>query len=190
MIYTNIESEKNAVHTVAELMLAAARTAPKGRGVDNIETFIVDGEEKDNLAEEMRKISVEVGGEGPFDRDSHNVDSSECIVIMGVKNNPLGMSSFCGMCGFGDCPGATSAGASCVFNSSDLGIALGSAVSVAADNRIDCRIMYSIGKAALRMQGLFSESVRIAYGIPLSVSGKSIFFDRGIAPYVVSGGAK
>jgi uncharacterized ferredoxin-like protein len=38
--------------------------------------------------------------------------------------------------------------------------------------------MFSIGKAALNI-GIFEEEVKIAYGIPLSISGKSPFFDRG-----------
>ena len=59
----------------------------------------------------------------------------------------------------------------------DLGIALGSAASVAADHRADCRIMYTIGKAAVRL-GLLGPEVEIAHGIPLSVTGKSIYFDR------------
>ena len=70
------------------------------------------------------------------------------------------------------------AGGTCSFNAGDLGIAVGSAVSRAADLRIDNRIMYSAGKAALEL-GFLGSEVAIAYGIPLSVSGKSPFFDRG-----------
>ena len=58
----------------------------------------------------------------------------------------------------------------------DLGIAVGSAVSVAADMRIDNRVMFSVGKAAQSMK-LLGECTRIM-GIPLSVSGKSPMFDR------------
>jgi len=56
-------------------------------------------------------------------------------------------------------------------------IAIGSAVSVAADLRVDNRVMYSVGKAALNI-GILGEDVKIAYGIPLSISGKNPFFDR------------
>ena len=51
MIYKNTEAEKNAAFHVAELMLAAARTAPKGHGIDNLAAIIIDGAEKDKLAE-------------------------------------------------------------------------------------------------------------------------------------------
>ena len=69
------------------------------------------------------------------------------------------------------------AGANCAFNITDLGIAIGSAVSVAADNRIDNRILFSAGKAAVR-SGFMSETVRGCYGIPLATASKSVFYDR------------
>ena len=65
----------------------------------------------------------------------------------------------------------------CAFNTGDLGIAIGSAVSVAMDNRVDNRIMYTVGQAAIEM-GILGKDVKIIYGIPLSVSSKNPFFDR------------
>ena len=59
----------------------------------------------------------------------------------------------------------------------DLGIALGSAVSIAADNRIDNRIMFSAGVAAMEMN-LLGPGVGEIIGIPLSATKKSIYFDR------------
>ena len=84
----------------------------------------------------------------------------------------------CGLCGFENCGACRNAGARCVFTISDLGIATGSAVSIAADNRIDNRIMYTAGKAALKL-GFLPDDAAVCYGIPLSISNKSIFFDRG-----------
>ena len=55
---------------------------------------------------------------------------------------------------------------------------MGSAVSIAADNRIDNRVLYSGGKIAVEA-GFFEKGVCLAYAIPLSISTKSIFFDRG-----------
>ena len=86
--------------------------------------------------------------------------------------------SNCGICGFEDCGQCRAAGARCVITVSDLGIAVGSAVSKAADMRIDNRVMYTAGKAALKL-GFITDDTAICYGIPLSVSNKSIFFDRG-----------
>jgi uncharacterized ferredoxin-like protein len=66
----------------------------------------------------------------------------------------------------------------CIFNTTDLGIALGSAVSVAMDKRIDNRILYTAGQAILDLK-LLGERVKAAYAIPISSSSKNIFFDRG-----------
>ncbi|MDR2163710.1 MAG: DUF2148 domain-containing protein [Clostridiales Family XIII bacterium] len=176
MKYTSRDAERKAILNVAFEMTAAARTAPKGCGIDNIETVILDGEDKDALAAEMRDIHEKLGGEGPFGRDAGNVDASEAIVLIGIRNIPIGLKG-CGLCGFSDCAKATQAGANCAFNVTDLGIATGSAAAVAMDNRIDNRIMFTAGKAAVNLS-LFPEKVRISYGIPLSASGKSIFFDR------------
>jgi uncharacterized ferredoxin-like protein len=177
MKYTSKEAERSAILNVAYAMAAAARTAPKGCGIDNIEVVILDGGDKDALAAEIRKIDEELGGGTYFARDAGNVDASEAIVLIGVKNAPIGLKG-CGLCGFGDCKGALAAGANCAFNITDLGIATGSAAAVAMDSRIDNRIMFTAGKAAVRLP-LFSEKVKISYGIPLSTSGKNIFFDRG-----------
>ena len=58
----------------------------------------------------------------------------------------------------------------------DLGIAVGSAVSIAADRRIDNRVFFTAGKAASRL-GLLGEA-KLIMGIPLAVAGKSPFYDR------------
>ena len=82
------------------------------------------------------------------------------------------------MCGFLNCAEKDKhKDIPCVFNVGDLGIALGSAVSVAADHRVDNRVMYSAGMAA-RDMGLLGEDVKVAYAIPLSALSKNPFFDR------------
>jgi uncharacterized ferredoxin-like protein len=176
MLIPSKTAEQHAILQVAELMVAAARTAPKGRGVDEIETCIVTGDDKDKMSAEMRKLSDELNGEGPFLRDAGNVDKSECVVLIATRSRPRGLT-FCSKCGKANCGEAVKAGIPCVFNSIDLGIALGSAASVAADHRIDNRIFYSAGEVAERLK-IFSETATICFGIPLSVSGKSPYFDR------------
>jgi uncharacterized ferredoxin-like protein len=59
----------------------------------------------------------------------------------------------------------------------DLGIATGSAAATAMDCRIDNRILFSAGMAALKLN-LFPESVKMCFGIGLATTGKNIFFDR------------
>ena len=178
MKYNTFESEKTAALNVAHAMVAAAKTAPKGCGTDKIVAFILDGEEKSQLCEEMKKMAV-LPDSGFFERDAKNLNSSHCVVLIGVKNIPLGLTT-CGFCGYTNCAASVKAGSLCAFNTTDLGIAIGSAVSIAADNRIDNRVMFSLGKAALSL-GLFEENIPIAYGIALSTSSKSIFFDRDSA---------
>ncbi len=175
MIIKKDEAEKDAILCVAKFMTAAARTAPKGMGVDNIETLIIDGDEKDQLIKELRKIHEETG-EDFYRRDSVNIRNSKYVVLIGVRNYPVGLTN-CGNCGFENCEEAKKAGANCAFNITDLGIAVGSAVSIAADHRIDNRVFFSAGRAATRL-GFLSDNVRVCYGIPLSTHGKSTYFDR------------
>lgn len=182
MIHTSEDAEKRSAFIVADKMVAAARTAPKGCGEDNVVALILDGNDKSILSEHMRDIAKETGAEF-FNRDAANVDNSHCIVMIGVTANPLGLDP-CGMCGFKNCGEMQKAGANCAFNVTDLGIAVGSAVSVAADNRIDNRVLFSAGQAALRME-CFPSDVRVCFGIPLSTSSKSIFFDRDPANVMV-----
>jgi uncharacterized ferredoxin-like protein len=99
------------------------------------------------------------------------------LLLIGTKIKPMGLSH-CGMCGFENCDEKDRhPDHPCAFNTGDLGIAIGSAVSVAADARVDNRVMFSVGKAVKEMK-LLGEDVKIIYGIPLSAGGKNPFFDR------------
>jgi len=175
MIVNSNVIEKNGAMAVAELMTIAARTAPKGRGTDNLEIFIVDGEDKDKISAELKEITKRNGVDF-FERDGFCVDSSQVILLIGTKATPINCPD-CGFCGYLDCAENIANNGICAFGPGDLGIAIGSAVSVAANHRCDNRVMFSVGRAALNLN-LFSEKVQIAYGIPLSISGKSPFFDR------------
>ena len=86
-----------------------------------------------------------------FLRDADNVDTAQALVLIGAKPARAGLT-VCGFCGFDSCASADASGARCAFNMIDLGIAVGSAVSVAADDRVDSRVLYSAGKAAQLMQ--------------------------------------
>jgi uncharacterized ferredoxin-like protein len=164
-----------AVKTVAELMCCSAITAPKGKGVNLIYTKIFEGEEKDRVADLMEKIGRE-RDISFFIRDAKNVKDSLLVVFIGTEVKPRGIP-FCGFCGFGDCERCSEAGGHCAYAVGDLGIAIGSAVKVASLHNLDNRIMFSFGKVAI-VGGFVPESVKLGYGIPLSVSGKNIFFDR------------
>ena len=176
MIKIMEDAERDAALQVADLLAAAARTAPKGSGKDKIITVILTGEDKDLLVQKMHEAAKEYQEEF-IERDAINVENSHCIVLIGVTSEPFGLNN-CSMCGFKNCSEMKKAGANCAFNVTDLGIAVGSAVSVAANHRIDNRVMYSAGRGAVRMD-IFPEDVRVCYGIPLYTGAKSIYFDRG-----------
>lgn len=176
MIYNTCELEQKAVENAMAAMCAAARTAPKTKGQDFIYTLALTGEEKNKVAEKMREMGSRLFGENSwFHRDAGNVEAADGLVLIGMENVRRGLPH-CGLCGFADCDASAKENGTCAFGNLDLGIALGSAVSVAADLRMDCRIMFSVGKAAMEM-GLVKEGI-FWQGIPVSVSGKSIFFDR------------
>ena len=177
MKYLSQDAEKRTVLAVAEKMITAARTAPKGCGIDHLETFILDGEDKDKLAQRMKELGKEWGLDF-FIRDGNNVEQSIAIVFFGAREEFNGLSH-CGYCGFENCGQMKKNGGKCSVVIGDLGIAIGSAVSIAADNRIDNRIMFSAGKAAIDLE-LFDAEVKVAYVVPLFVSSKSPFFDRGL----------
>jgi uncharacterized ferredoxin-like protein len=172
----NPEQNKEIILQVAELMCIAARTAPKARGVDNITTAIVEGKDKDNLVPLMEKIGQEKNLPH-FARDAKNLEVAPVAVIIGTKIEPIGLN-YCGFCGAEQtCEDLIKKKGICTYNPLDLGIAIGSAVSVANSHHVDNRIMHSIGYAAIKA-GLLPKEVQIAFGIPLSVTGKNPFFDR------------
>ena len=170
-----IELEFSAALNAAEFMAAAARTAPKTCGIDNIEVVAIDdAAARDKLRAEMKRIAAR-DNRPSMDRDALSIAASPVIVIIGVRANPAGLN--CGYCGYKTCAELLKTPGVCSYNSIDLGIAVGSAAGLAARFHVDNRVMYSIGRAAISL-GLFSKDVKQALGIPLSVTGKSPFFDR------------
>ena len=167
--------------TVAGLMAIAARTAPKAKGEDFLEIKILSGEDLAKLADEMIKYGAEYNRPN-FDRDGENVRASDAVLLLSL-NKPLYLGLNCGACGFDTCQdmvdslreGTEFRGPLCAWRLVDLGIALGSAVKTASLFNADNRIMYRIGVAALRAKMIKGE---IAIGVPVSATGKSIYFDR------------
>jgi uncharacterized ferredoxin-like protein len=179
--------EKTAVATVAGLMALAARTAPKGKGEDTILIRVLAGKEVPALAKRLSELGEE-HGIGFFLRDAKNIMAGDACVLIGARGDTAtGIN--CGACGYRTCAEMTKAckrrtkkttffaGPNCAIRITDLGIALGSAVKTAQVQNVDNRIMYSGGVAAIDL-GLMGKDVTVAYAIPLSVTGKNIFFDR------------
>ena len=187
-VLKDIQVEEQAIIEAANLIVASARTAPKGRGIDNIKTAIVSGKEKDDLADTMEsRVEHKKNPLSAFKRDAQSVRKSPLVVLIGVKGtapkipeNPLN----CGACGNATCAdfikvqkkrGEDYTGPICIFEAMVLGIALGSAVKMASELNIDNRIMYTVGAAAKDLQLMDAD---VILGIPLSMTGKNVFFDR------------
>ncbi len=178
--------EDEPLMTVVSLMALSARTAPKAKGIDSIKTRIIPRSELPSLAARMREIGS-AENRPSFLRDAGNVASAGACLAIGVTGRePLGLN--CQGCGYGSCEEMAAAvknqiprpspyqGPNCIFKVTDLGIAVGSAVRTAAGHTVDNRVMYSVGVTALTLKLL--PDCSIAFGIPVSATGKNIFFDR------------
>jgi Uncharacterized protein containing a ferredoxin domain len=175
MIINEKEINAQQVLEVGKRMMTAARTAPKGKGVDNLELILVSGDDLKTLADYM-EASVERHGRKFFYRDAESIRQAQAVVVLGTRSNNMNLN--CGYCGFSTCADKDKQGnLPCAFPLNDLGIAVGSACSIAADNRVDSRVMFSAGVAALEL-GWLGKECKVAYAIPISATSKSPFFDR------------
>ncbi len=177
MIRFNEEIEYEGIINIAKLMAISARTAPKSKGIDNIEIALITGDD----IQKVRKIMKEIGEKENipfFIRDSKCLESCKAILIVGVKKNPLGLT-YCSYCGFKNCGEMKRNGANCFFNIVDLGIAVCSAINTASLIHVDNRIMFSIGRTVKEMK-IMPDEVEQILGIPLSATGKSPYFDREV----------
>ncbi len=171
----------SGVEMVAHLMAISATTAPKSKGENFVKTRVLKGKVLRELAGAMLAYGQRTQKKD-FDRDSKNVAQSQAVLLVGIKKaGVLGLD--CGACGYPDCKAFQKqkkksgefAGPSCAFRLLDMGIALGSAVKTASMLNVDNRIMYRVGAVARAMDLVDWDFVM---GIPLSVTGKSIYFDR------------
>ena len=179
MLYESDYLEEKAALNTAAKMCAAARTAPKAHGKDTLHTLVLTGDEKELLTQKMEEVGMREMGAAMntwHGRDAATVRRAQAVVLIGADQKYRGVPH-CGFCGFQNCAGCKEAGGTCAFVYTDLGIAVSSAAAVAASEMTDSRIMYSVGKAAAEMG--YAENVTWL-GIPVSISGKNIFFDRGI----------
>jgi len=173
----DLEMKQNIADNVAQRMLLAARTAPKARGKDTLIAATADKAGRTAIATHMRRMVGENRAAPFFLRDADNLEAADALVLLGTDIDPMLLDN-CGLCGFANCEEKLEhPNHPCAFNTGDLGIALGSAVSVAMDARIDNRIMFSIGMAVRDME-LLGKTAKIVYGIPLAIGGRNPFFDR------------
>jgi uncharacterized ferredoxin-like protein len=166
------DNRKERILHAAQQLLTAARTAPKARGVDILEIVLLTNEQIVDLVQKM-ELFYQEHQQAFFLRDAKNLRQSEAVLLIGTHAQNMGLN--CSYCGCKTCA-EKEAKTPCTINSIDVGIAIGSVVALAADLRIDCRVMYSAGSTALKYKLL--PDCDTIFAIPLSVSSKSPFFDR------------
>ena len=172
MILNERDLRHEHVLNVARQMMTAARTAPKGKGIDVLEMAMITDEALEKLSKKMQAIAEERGLKF-FLRDAENILQAECLIIIGTRECAQGLN--CGHCGYATCY-ARAKGVPCAINSVDVGIAIGSACAMAADLRVDTRVMFSAGLAAQELGWL--PKCKQVFAIPVSASSKNPFFDR------------
>jgi uncharacterized ferredoxin-like protein len=178
--------ENDGLLAAVSLMALAARTAPKAKGKDSIVTLVLTGDNLPFLSAEMKGFG-ENNNLPFFVRDAGSVAASAACLIIGIRGQEnLGIN--CTGCGYNSCADMIQAlenradqespfaGPNCILKMADLGIAVGSAVKTASLHNVDNWVMYTAGVAA-RSLG-FIPGCSVAYGIPVSSTGKNIFFDR------------
>ncbi len=179
---------KEVATLAANLMVASARTAPKAGGKDFLEIVVITDEvDLKRIAEAMKAYAPKSTNEAFWHRDADNIEHSEAVVLIGLKKFQAAGYD-CGACGFSTCAefqiqrqptdkemGYT--GPHCVMRMMDIGVALSSAAKTAGLVNIDNRVQQRVGAGA-RALGLIDAEV--VMGVPVSISGKSIYFDRKV----------
>lgn len=174
MIIDERDNSQKRIEEIAGAMMAAGRTAPKAKGVDLIEIICLTGDDILALSRATREMADETGMKFLI-RDSENIKQAGAVILIGTRTQTMGLN--CGYCGYPTCAlKEAHAGVPCVMNSVDVGIAIGSMVSMAAEQKVDTRVMFSAGSVA-RHAGFLKECSSI-FAIPISISSKSPFFDR------------
>ena len=164
MIINERDIRHQLVLEAVHRMMVAARTAPKGKGIDIVEVAMATDDDIERLSVEMVRIAEETGLKF-FLRDAENIKSAEAIVLLGTRQQVQGLN--CAHCGFATCAEKPEA-VPCAINAIDLGIAIGSACAM---------VMFSAGLAAQHLHYLGKES-KCVMAIPVSASSKNPFFDR------------
>lgn len=182
---------KDVANMVINLMAASARTAPKAGGKDFLEvTVITDVDKLGKIADAMKKYAPESTNEAFWLRDASNIENSDALLLIGLTK-PVTAGYDCGGCGYPSCADFAKnrkiqekemgyTGPHCIMRMMDIGVALSSAAKTAGILNIDNRVQQRVGAAARALGYIKSE---VVMGIPVSITGKSIYFDRKAAAH-------
>lgn len=177
---------KEVAEMVVKLMAASARTAPKAGGKDFLEIVAITKEEDlKKIADSMKEYAPKSTNEAFWLRDASNIENSQALLLIGL-GKPVTAGYDCGACGYPSCAEFSKnrelkekemgyTGPHCVMRMIDIGVALSSAAKTASLLNVDNRVQQRVGAAAKAL-GLIKGEV--VMGIPVSITGKSIYFDR------------
>jgi uncharacterized ferredoxin-like protein len=177
---------KKAIEMVINLMAASARTAPKAGGKDFLEIVVItEDDDLKKIAALMKKFAPESSNEAYWLRDASNIENSDALLLVGLRE-PVTAGYDCGECGYQTCKdfiqnrqmaekGMGYSGPHCVMRMIDIGVALSSAAKTASLLNVDNRIQQRVGAAAKALGIIKAE---VVLGIPVSITGKNIYFDR------------
>ncbi|MEF9426094.1 MAG: DUF2148 domain-containing protein [Candidatus Mariimomonas ferrooxydans] len=177
---------KEVANMVVNLMAVSARTAPKAGGKDFLEIeVIIKEDDLKRIADSMKEYAPKSTNESYWLRDASNIENSWALLLVGLKKS-VTAGYDCGGCGYPTCKefekqrqmqekemGYTAP--HCVMRMMDIGVALSSAAKTASILNVDNRVQQRVGAAARALGYIKGE---VVMGIPVSISGKSIYFDR------------
>ncbi|RJQ43726.1 MAG: hypothetical protein C4538_11630 [Nitrospiraceae bacterium] len=177
---------KEVAVMTANFMAASARTAPKAGGKDFLEIVVITKDEDlKKIAEAMKEYAPKSTNEAYWMRDASNIENSQALLLIGLSK-PVTAGYDCGGCGYQTCAefaknrqmkekemGYT--GPHCVMRMIDIGVALSSAAKTASLLNVDNRVQQRVGAAAKALSFIKGE---VVMGIPVSITGKSIYYDR------------
>lgn len=177
---------KETAEMAIKLMAASARTAPKAGGKDFLEIVVITNDDDlKKIAGAMKEYAPRSTNEAYWLRDASNIENSQALLLIGLaKFVTAGYD--CGGCGHPTCAEFSKnrqpdekemgyTGPHCVMRMMDIGVALSSAAKTASLLNVDNRVQQRVGAAARALGYITAE---VVMGIPVSISGKSIFFDR------------
>lgn len=180
---------KEVSEMVVKLMAASARTSPKAGGKDFLEIVVITkDEELKKIADAMKGYAPKSTNEAYWLRDASNIENSQALLLIGLKEpNTAGYD--CGGCGYPTCTEFKKSrqikekemgysGPHCVMRMIDIGAALLSAAKTASLLNVDNRVQQRVGAAAKALGFIKGE---VVMGIPVGITGKSIYFDRQAA---------
>src|SRR3990170_1223734 len=177
---------KQVAEMAVNFMAASARTAPKAGGKDFLEIVVITKDEDlKKIANAMKEYAPKSTNEAFWLRDASNIENSQALLLIGLSK-AVTAGYDCGGCGYPTCAefaknrqlkekemGYT--GPHCVMRMIDIGVALSAAAKTASLLNVDNRVQQRVGAAA-RAIGLIKGEVVL--GIPVSITGKSIYYDR------------